>query len=128
MKIVARYNSFASDNDVRRYLEDEFSRVFTERWILPLPSATETDHLVFKSSGQFVYSSTVIKFVGDEDCNPREQLGIILKLRTAHSSSPFAQLVLLYQQTLSQQPNTRLFEGCICTGNWSWSSEHSFHL
>ena len=112
MEIVTRSlildNSFAPDNDIRKYLEDEFFRIFTERQISPLPSAADTDHLVYKSSGQFIYASTVIKFVDDDDCNPREQLDIILKFRTAHSSSPFAPLDLLYQQILSQQPNTRL--------------------
>src|SRR6266550_7019225 len=65
-------------------------------------------HLVSKASGQFIYASTVIKFIDDDDCNPREQLDIILKLRPVHSSSPYAQLDQLYIQILSQQPDIKL--------------------
>src|SRR6266576_5216889 len=65
-------------------------------------------HLVSKASGQFIYASTVIKFIDDDDCNPREQLDIILKLRPVNSSSPYAQLDQLYIQILSQQPDVRL--------------------
>ena len=100
-------DSFAPMDDIRRYLEDEFFRIFTKRQISPLPSDGDIYRLVHKSSSQFVYASIVIKFVDDEDYNPREQLDIILKLRTVPSSSSFAQLDLLYHQILSQQPETR---------------------
>ena len=100
-------NSFAPNDDIRRYLEDEFFRIFTKRQISPLPSSDNIDRIVSKSSGQFIYASTVVKFVDDEDYNPRNQLDAILKFRTPHSLSPFAQLDLLYHQILSQQHDTR---------------------
>ncbi|KAF8338372.1 hypothetical protein F5887DRAFT_517372 [Amanita rubescens] len=100
---------FAPSNDIRRYLEDELFRIFTERNISCLPSEADIHHLVFKASGQFIYASTVIKFTDDDDCNPREQLDIILKLRPVNSSSePYAQLDQLYIQILSQQPDIEL--------------------
>ena len=98
---------FAPNNDIRRYLEDEFFRIFTKRNISSLPSDEDVDHLVSKASGQFIYASTVIKFIDDDDCHPKEQLAIILKLRPVTSSSPYTQLDQLYIQILSQQPDVR---------------------
>jgi hypothetical protein len=36
-----------------------------------------------KSSGQFIYASTVVKFVDDRDHNPERQVNIILGTRSA---------------------------------------------
>ena len=98
---------FAPNDDIRRYLEDEFFRIFTKRNISSLPSDKDIHHLISKASGQFIYASTVVKFIDDDGCIPREQLNIILKLRPASSPSPYAQLDQLYTQILSQQPDVR---------------------
>ena len=144
MKTVSRAlildDSFDPDNDIRRYLEDELFRIFTKRQISSFPSDADIDPLVFKSSGQFIYASTVIRFVDDEDCHPRQQLDIILKLRTAHSPSPFAQLDLLYLQILSQQHDTRFLRDAFVpilalgrpsiafTCSWLWIREEDLKL
>ena len=98
---------FAPSDDIRRYLKDKFSRIFTKRNISPLPSDSDVYHLISIASGQFIYASTVIKFIDDDDRDPREQLNIILQLRSV-ISSPYAQLDQLYIQILSQQPDVRL--------------------
>ncbi len=101
---------FSPDVDIRRYLEEEFARIYAERkpssftW----PPYGAVDQLVSKSSGLFIYPSTVVKFVGDIDSNPRTQLNIVLRTRPGDFSSPFAELDQLYIQILSQQPDTRL--------------------
>ncbi|KAF8347569.1 hypothetical protein F5887DRAFT_35847 [Amanita rubescens] len=64
--------------------------------------------LVSEASGQFIYPSTIIKFVDNHNRNPRKQLDIILKRRRASSNSPYTPLDQLYIQILSQQPNIRL--------------------
>jgi len=99
---------FAPNDDIWRYLEDKLFHIFTKCHISPLPSDSDIQHLVKKASGQFIYASTVIKFIDDEDCHPKEQLDIILNLRPVASSSPYAQLDQLYIQILSQQPDVRL--------------------
>jgi hypothetical protein len=98
---------FAPNDDIRRYLEDEFFRIFTKRNISPLSSDVDIQHLLSKASGQFVYASTVIKFIDDDDSYPKEQLDTILKLRPATSSSPYAQLDQLYMQILSERLDVR---------------------
>lgn len=106
---------FAPQDDIRRYLESEFTRISNQRNISsPGPSSWPpngaVEMLVAKSSGQFIHASTVIQFVDDKDGNPREQLDIVLKLRSASCSwrsPPFAELDQLYIQILSQQRDIR---------------------
>ena len=112
---------FAPNDDIRRYLEDEFFRIFTTRNISSHPSDEDIHHLISKASGQFIYVSTVVKFIDDDGCSPKEQLDIVLKLRPASSPSPYAQLDQLYTQILSQQPDVRflrdIFALIIALGN-----------
>jgi hypothetical protein len=101
--------TFGPNDDIRKYLEDEFSRIFTGRRIsLSPPDAVIINHLVSEASGQFIYASTVIKFVDKKDRNPRKQLEIILKRRRANPTSPYTPLDQLYTEILSQQPNVRV--------------------
>ena len=98
----------APSDDIWRYLEKELFRIFSAHNIRPpLPPCTDIDHLVSKASGQDIYAHTVIRFIDDNDCNPKEQLDIILNLRSVNSSSPYAQLDQLYIQILSQQPDIK---------------------
>ncbi|KAJ7478157.1 hypothetical protein FB451DRAFT_182137 [Mycena latifolia] len=72
--------------DIRIYFQDEFSRIYTEYmarginlgpgW--PAPEAIE--HLVNKSSGVFIYATTVIRFIEDEYSHPADRLVSVLSL------------------------------------------------
>ena len=103
-------DQFTPNDDIRRYLEYEFARIHTEhklslsKW----PPDGVIDRLVSKSSGQFIYAATVVKFIDDIDGDPRTQLDVVLKIRPVDFSSPFAQLDQLYIQILAQQPDIRL--------------------
>ena len=107
---VSLNDQFDPDDDVRRYLEDEFARICAEHKLSTLEwsPGRAIGQLVSKLSGQFIYASTVVKFVDDVYDDPREGLDIVLKTRPINSVSPFAQLDQLYIQILSQQPNIRL--------------------
>jgi hypothetical protein len=99
------------DHDIQRYLEGEFYRIFKERGTPPPPSIADIiNRLVLISSGQFIYASTVVKFVDDRDHRPEKRLDIILGTRRS-SSSPYGQLDQLYIQILSQQQDTWLLGG-----------------
>jgi hypothetical protein len=111
-------NSLESLDDIRTYFLSEFSRIREERRIdsLPWPSENVLAKLVYDSSGQFVYATTVIKFVDDKYCDPRKQLEIVLGLLPAGLIFPFAELDHLYTTILSQQPDrTVLKEVLMCT-------------
>ena len=104
-------DKFAPNDDIRMYLGGEFNRIFTERGTLPPPSIPDIiNRLVLISSGQFIYSSTVVKFIDDPDYNPEKQLDIILGIRQS-TSSAYTQLDQLYIQILSQQQDTRVLTG-----------------
>ncbi|KAJ7093806.1 hypothetical protein C8R44DRAFT_564462, partial [Mycena epipterygia] len=69
-----------SFEDVHRYLLDEFARIHCEHRETmgsiptPWPSSDILGMLVEKSSGYFIYASTVIKFIDDKHFRPTEQL------------------------------------------------------
>ncbi|KAJ6451243.1 hypothetical protein C8R47DRAFT_1170370 [Mycena vitilis] len=97
-------------DDIRRYLCNEFSRVrncllgrgvtLENGW----PSKDAINHLVRKSSGTFIYATTVVKYVDDEYSHPRERLDSVLAL-DPQSTAP---LDTLYTQILSNVPNRSL--------------------
>ncbi|KAJ6482426.1 hypothetical protein C8R45DRAFT_302144 [Mycena sanguinolenta] len=96
-----------SFDDVRTYLLDEFTRIHEHhetmaRIPFPWPAFDIVEYLVRRSSGYFVYASTVIKFIDDTDFRPTERLNVIMGIKEADDESPFAALDRLYTQILSQ--------------------------
>ncbi|KAJ7906253.1 hypothetical protein B0H13DRAFT_1619549, partial [Mycena leptocephala] len=97
--------------DIRKYLHDEFSRIQVEYFAEGIdlgdawPSPEAVKHLVEKSSGIFIYATTVIRFVGDQwHSHPQEQLDSVLSL-DPESTAPLDDL---YTQILSvAQQDTR---------------------
>ncbi|KAJ6574412.1 hypothetical protein B0H19DRAFT_1124418 [Mycena capillaripes] len=111
LKTVHRpLNVLQSFDDVRRYLVDEFARVHTQHdetmatVPAPWPPQRVIEHLVQKSSGYFIYASTVVKFIDDKNFRPTERLEIIMGLAEPELGSPFASLDQLYIQILSSAP------------------------
>jgi hypothetical protein len=100
-----------SYQDVRTYLHREFLRIHhkhhaTMRNIpTPWPSPQIVEMLVEKSSGYFIFASTVIKFIDDEYSRPSDQLDIIQNLTPPDSQSPYEALDQLYLQILSGVPD-----------------------
>ncbi|KAJ7259343.1 hypothetical protein C8J57DRAFT_1185186 [Mycena rebaudengoi] len=94
--------------DIRIYLRDKFSRIHSDyrtRGIdlgTPWPSAEGLEHLVQKSSGIFIYATTVIRFVGDEYSHPVDRLDSVLAL-DPQSTAPLDDL---YKQILSLVPQS----------------------
>ncbi|KAF8344502.1 hypothetical protein F5887DRAFT_970239, partial [Amanita rubescens] len=106
-RTVVLDEAFGPSDDIRKYLKDELFSIFRKHGISPLLSYTDIVELALRASGQFIYASTIIKFIGDDDYNPKERLDIILKLRSADTSSPYDQLDRVYIQILSQQLDVR---------------------
>ncbi|KAJ7797670.1 hypothetical protein B0H14DRAFT_3157334 [Mycena olivaceomarginata] len=93
---------------VRRYLLSEFARIQREHCATmatvacPWPSPDIIDHLVEKSSGYFIYASTIIKYIDDKNHRPAKRLEVIVGLREPDLESPYAALDQLYTQILSE--------------------------
>ncbi|KAF7342193.1 NACHT domain-containing protein [Mycena venus] len=107
-RIHCPVNIEQSFEDVRKYLRNEFARIRREHretmatvglW----PCAEDIDNLVRKSSGYFIYVSTVIKFIDDKDFYPSERLKVIIDSKDSDfGPRPFAALDQLYTQILDQ--------------------------
>ncbi|KAJ7630144.1 hypothetical protein B0H17DRAFT_865971, partial [Mycena rosella] len=96
-----------SFDDIRTYLCDEFTRIHREHGHTmgntptPWPSAQILNSLVEKSSGYFIYASTIIRFIDDKAFRPTKRLESIQNLGSTNFDSPFAALDQLYLQILS---------------------------
>ena len=76
--------TFNPGRDIRVLLQDGFAKISAEKSIpshvkQPWPGEGVIDLLVQRSSGQFIYPATVLKFVGADFCSPTKQLALVLK-------------------------------------------------
>ena len=94
-------NSYHADPDIMKFLIDKFSDIrelhpfrayLPESW----PTQEVIDKLVAKASGQFIYASTVDKFISSIRHNPAERLDVLLGNLDAGKLKPFEQLDSLY--------------------------------
>ncbi|KAF7357201.1 putative nwd2 protein [Mycena sanguinolenta] len=99
-----------SFTDVRKYLVDEFSRIYREHCDTmksiqsPWPVPDVLEELVRKSSGHFIYASTIIKFIDDKNYRPTERLAVVLDGSGAGSEAAFDALDQLYLTILRSTP------------------------
>ena len=105
------------DRDIATFLQSSFSDIhrrrktlFPSKSSLPLPWPSENviSFLVGKSSGQFIFAATVIRFVDEDRKLPRvppAQLELVLDVcksldASQHKTNPFALLDELYSHVL----------------------------
>ena len=102
---IALDESYLPDEDIRLFLTDKFQDIKSRhrlrayippQW--PLPNVLE--QLVQKSSGQFIYASTLIYYVSSIKHKPVDRLDIILGIRPPQRDLPFAELDALYTHIL----------------------------
>ena len=99
--------TFDPGRDIRVFLKDGFLKICIKNSILshveqPWPEEGIIDLLVQRSSGQFIYAATVLKFVGADFCSPRKQLALVL----TPDHTALSDLDQLYTQILSVYPST----------------------
>ncbi|KAJ6587781.1 hypothetical protein B0H10DRAFT_2333239, partial [Mycena sp. CBHHK59/15] len=108
--LCRRVNIEQSFKDVRQFLRDEFARIHREHQNTmatvptPWPSTETLRRLVKKSSGYFIYASTIIKFIDDKNFRPTERLECIENLVRTGICLPFGALDQLYAQIISNVP------------------------
>jgi len=108
---IALNASFCPDEDMRKFLHSTFEAIKSthplKAYIPPSwPSSDVIPTLVERSSGQFIFVSTIGKYVSDRDQKPTEQLEIIMALRPAPTDTnmPYMELNALYTHVLSRVP------------------------
>jgi len=98
--------TYKPDADIRTFLNSRFSEIRRDHpsgAFLPgiWPPEGAVDTLVTKSSGQFIYASTVMKFIESHHHRPNDRLKVILGVSKSGSDAPFAELDAIYRHVLS---------------------------
>ncbi|KAH9476453.1 hypothetical protein JR316_0010365 [Psilocybe cubensis] len=111
VKRLSLQDDLEANAGIRTYLRDEFNRIYDENIEVmhSIPRTWPEDHIidgfVHLASGQYVYASTVIKFIGDSlHCDPFEQLRILCSL-DPHDAQAFSELDQLYAAILLSYPH-----------------------
>ena len=98
--------SYKPDADIRVLLLSRFKEIkenhpfsayIPESW----PSEEVIHRLVRKSSGQFIYASTVMKYLDCPKHQPMKRLDVILGLRSVDGDMPYKELDALYRYIFS---------------------------
>ncbi|KAE9385606.1 hypothetical protein BT96DRAFT_575067 [Gymnopus androsaceus JB14] len=113
------FNVQQSFDDVRKYLCSEFARIHHEHRTManiphPWPLPNDLKELVWKSSGYFIYASTIIKFIDDKNYRPTERLAIVTDQNSTESHSAFGSLDQLYMTILSTAPRQAQLMPILC--------------
>ncbi|KAF9553074.1 hypothetical protein CPC08DRAFT_246344 [Agrocybe pediades] len=100
-------DDYAASNDIRLYLEDKFKQIkaghsFKRLLPDPWPTPEMVDTLVDKSSGQFIYAATVVRYIESPRHRPDERLNAIFQLRPPFKDLPFTELDALYRLIISK--------------------------
>jgi hypothetical protein len=103
---IALDDTYRPDDDIRVLLQstfDDIKRNHPSKTHLPRswPSSEDIGRLVEKSSGQFVFASTVAKYVNSHRHWPPDRLKVIFGQSKPGQETPFAELDGLYHLILS---------------------------
>ncbi|KAF8989357.1 hypothetical protein BDQ17DRAFT_1373305 [Cyathus striatus] len=85
------------EKDIDWYLRDKFSQINNNsNW----PSNKQLEQIVNRSSKQFIYAATVLRFVENPRSNPRKSLDRVTNINSIGTDNPFAELDNLYLSIL----------------------------
>ncbi|KAL0067532.1 hypothetical protein AAF712_005523 [Marasmius tenuissimus] len=106
-KVILLDDQFTPEEDIRKYYRHQFQEIVNNlkykhvRFPNPWPSQKDFDILVDKSCRQFVYVSTVVRFITLAGTHPIDQLSLIIESSSDQSgTSPFHELDMLYDTIL----------------------------
>ncbi|KAF9545178.1 hypothetical protein CPC08DRAFT_769913 [Agrocybe pediades] len=106
---------YSARKDIELYLEDRFREIkegHAFKYKLPTtwPRPEIISNLAYKSSGQFIYASTVVRYVESPRHRPDQRLDAVLNLRPPFKDLPFTELDALYRHIISkaEDPSTVL--------------------
>ncbi|KAF5309487.1 hypothetical protein D9619_012437 [Psilocybe cf. subviscida] len=113
-------DKYRPERDIRTFVNDKFKRV---RRTHPLaytldpawPSAEDVEDIVKKSSGQFIYAATVMRFIMDSSASPMLSLARVrgAAQTSVNLKSPFSHLDTIYTYILSQVDNQEVLKDIL---------------
>ena len=103
---LALDNSYRPDADIKIFIKAKFNAIKQHHPLRhhlpePWPSTSDVDRLVRKALGQFIYASTVMKYIESPRHWPTDRLQTTLGIMTHGEDTPFADLDALYTQIFS---------------------------
>jgi hypothetical protein len=103
---IALDDTYQPDDDIEIFLQSTFDEIkckHPSRAHIPVswPSSKDIQRLVEKSSGQFIFASTVAKYVNSHRHWPPDRLKVIFGQSEPGRETPFAELDSLYHLMLS---------------------------
>ncbi|KAK1225948.1 hypothetical protein PQX77_011080 [Marasmius sp. AFHP31] len=111
-KVIVLDGTFEPNRDITRYYLHHFQEIASSPkysqipFPSPWPSEREFEILIERSSGQFVYAVTVVRFIKLARRHPIEQLCTIIdKTPPRRGASPYQQLDMLYGFILGVDPD-----------------------
>jgi len=101
------------DEDIELFLRDRLNdiiegHIFRNKIPPSWPTDYMIQYIVDRSSGQFIYAATVIRYVESSRHLPHQRLEVVMGLRRPFKDSPFAQLDELYRQVLMNVAHTSM--------------------
>jgi len=110
---LALSDEYSPEEDIYRFLEDSFDKIRREHPLAsyipsPWPSADVLQELTRKSSGQFIFASTTVKYIGGDPYQlPHRRLDVIRRLEPPKGEKDmlYAELNSLYHHVLSNVDN-----------------------
>jgi hypothetical protein len=129
---LALDDSFFPDADIECFLRDSFEEIRRNHPMnafIPMtwPNNWDIQVLVEKSSGQFIYAATVIRYVSSFRHRPTDRLEVILGIRPPRNDTPFAELDYLYKNIFSSVEDTdaalRVLGVLLLPRNVPWDPE-----
>ena len=123
---LALDDNYKPNDDIRLFLTDSFREIKAthpmKRYLDHLwPSGSVLESLVQKSSGQFIYASTVVKYVSSIRHRPADRLNVILGIQPPRHvrEMPFGELDALYTHIFTAVEER---EAILILGVWLLSS------
>ena len=103
---------YLPDSDIKRYFWTKFDQIKQTHplrtYIPPTwPSTQIIQNLVQRAAGQFLYASTVIKYVDSAQHRPVERLDSVLRIANPMGDIPFAELDSLYRHIFASVHNIK---------------------
>ncbi|KAF5312947.1 hypothetical protein D9619_003800 [Psilocybe cf. subviscida] len=109
---------YRPQDDIHRFVVAKFDEIkgahhlahtLEKHW----PTKSNTDWIVEKSSGQFIYAATVMRFIQYSTASPRLSLLTVHGTPTVANHDPYAQLDAVYSDIFSKLHNIQAVKFCL---------------
>jgi hypothetical protein len=110
--VLAISKSVESGEDIKHYLTNRLMDISCDRNLPDWPSEDDINGLAKMSCGLFMYASTSLKFIDNDDDDPKDCMEAILR---NGRSVRYPDLDLLYMEILKQQKDQKFLTGLLAS-------------